>query len=114
MLMDWWWSNLAPYLGAYLHMLCVFSHSEKGNRNALSWSERLAAAIGAGRGIHHLHTCVVPPVFDNNLKSTNILLGESMDAQVSDYGILGHLSSFAVNVSSLSHCFPPFAVIVQQ
>ncbi len=114
MLMDWWWSNLAPYLGAYLHMLCVFSHSEKGNRSALSWSERLAAAIGAGRGIHHLHTCVVPPVFDNNLKSTNILLGESMDAQVSDYGILGHLSSFAVNVSSLLHCFPPFAVIVQQ
>ncbi|CAM6072097.1 unnamed protein product, partial [Sphagnum tenellum] len=71
--------------------------NKKGNRNALSWSERLAAAIGAGRGIHHLHTCVVPPVFDNNLKSTNILLGESMDAQVSDYGILGHLSSFAVN-----------------
>ncbi|CAM6063474.1 unnamed protein product [Sphagnum tenellum] len=73
--------------------------AKKGDRDPLTWSERLAAAIGAGRGIHHLHTGVVPPVFDNNLKITSILLGESMDAQVSDFGILGHLSSFAVNVS---------------
>ncbi|CAM6039514.1 unnamed protein product [Sphagnum compactum] len=73
--------------------------AKKGDRDPLTWSERLAAAIGAGRGIHHLHTGVVPPVFDNNLKITSILLGESMDAQVSDYGMLGHLSSFAVNVS---------------
>jgi hypothetical protein len=74
--------------------------SEKGDRDPLTWSERLAAAIGAGRGIHHLHTGVVPPVFDNNLKITSILLGESMDAQVSDFGILGHLSSFAVNINT--------------
>ncbi len=82
--------------------------SEKGDRAPLTWSERLAAAIGAGRGIHHLHTGVVPPVFDNNLKITSILLGESMDAQVSDYGILGHLSSFAVNVS----CGKPYCKVV--
>ncbi|KAH9539653.1 hypothetical protein CY35_15G068400, partial [Sphagnum magellanicum] len=74
--------------------------AKKGDRYPLTWSERLAAAIGAGRGIHHLHSGVVPPVFDNNLKITSILLGESMDAQVSDFGILGHLSSFAVNTNT--------------
>jgi hypothetical protein len=71
-------------------------------RDALNWSQRLAAVIGAGRGIHYLHTGVSPPIFYNNLKITNILLDSNMVAQVSDFGLPVRRVSFSMDVSNWS------------
>lgn len=71
-------------------------------RDALNWSQRLAAVIGAGRGIHYLHTGVSPPIFYNNLKITNILLDSNMVAQVSDFGLPVRRVSFSMDVSNRS------------
>lgn len=75
--------------------------TEKESKDGLNWSQRLAAVIGAGRGIHYLHTGVVPPIFYNNLKITNILLDENMVAQVSDFGLPVRRVSFSMDVSIL-------------
>ncbi|CAH9114003.1 unnamed protein product [Cuscuta europaea] len=41
-----------------------------------SWSQRMAAALGIARGIQFLHTGIVPGIFSNELKITNILLAD--------------------------------------
>eukprot|EP01018_Ginkgo_biloba_P031832 Gb_33904 [translate_table: standard] len=53
----------------------------------LMWPQRLATVSGVARAIHFLHTGVVPSIFHNNLKITNILLDQNHIAKVSDYGL---------------------------
>ncbi|KAK6928983.1 Leucine-rich repeat [Dillenia turbinata] len=51
----------------------------------LNWTQRLAAAIGATKGLQFLHTGVVPGVFSNNLKITDVLLDLDFQAKISSY-----------------------------
>ncbi|KAG0585502.1 hypothetical protein KC19_2G017100 [Ceratodon purpureus] len=76
------------------------SHLSKhmGVKEPMAWSQRLAAVIAAGRGVHHLHTGVTPPIFYNNLKITSILLDSNMVAQVSDFGLPVRRVSFSMDV----------------
>lgn len=55
----------------------------------LTWPQRLTAVSGVARAIHFLHTGVVPGIFNNNLKISNVLLDEGRIAKVSDYGLPG-------------------------
>lgn len=56
---------------------------------SLTWPQRLTAISGVARAIHFLHTGVVPGVFNNNLKITNVLLDQNHIAKLSDYGLPG-------------------------
>ena len=38
-----------------------------------SWAEAVELALGAGRGINHLHACQ-PPIVHRDLKSANLLV----------------------------------------
>ncbi|ERM93573.1 hypothetical protein AMTRI_Chr03g55930 [Amborella trichopoda] len=60
---------------------------ERMGGEPLSWTQRLAAAIGVARGIEFLHTGVVPGLFDNDLKITNILLDQNHVAKISSYNL---------------------------
>ncbi|GLJ32084.1 hypothetical protein SUGI_0646030 [Cryptomeria japonica] len=53
----------------------------------LSWPQRLAAAIGVARGVHFLHTGVVPGIFHNNLKITNVLLDQNRVSKLKGYNL---------------------------
>ncbi|KAK9123030.1 hypothetical protein Sjap_012632 [Stephania japonica] len=61
--------------------------SESPAEQALSWTQRIAAAIGVAKGIQYLHTGIVPGVFSNNLKITDILLDQNLVAKISSYNL---------------------------
>ncbi|KAJ0966370.1 hypothetical protein J5N97_027508 [Dioscorea zingiberensis] len=53
----------------------------------LTWSQRIAAAIGVARGIQFLHSGIIPGLFANDLKTTNILLDPTLVAKISSYNL---------------------------
>ncbi|KAL9999241.1 putative protein kinase RLK-Pelle-LRR-VI-1 family [Helianthus debilis subsp. tardiflorus] len=57
--------------------------SGKNNGRSLSWSQRIAAAIGIVKGIQFLHSGIVPRLFSSNLKITDILLDQNFTAKIS-------------------------------
>ncbi|XP_027086855.1 probable serine/threonine-protein kinase PBL21 [Coffea arabica] len=51
----------------------------------LRWSERMQLAIGVARALDNLHSSS-PPVIHRDVKSSNILLSENCQSQLSDFG----------------------------
>jgi hypothetical protein len=66
-------------------LLLKFNFAEGHSRPRLTWTQRIAAAIGVAKGIQFLHTGIVPGVYSNNLKITDILLDQNLVAKISSY-----------------------------
>lgn len=56
-------------------------------RHKLTWSQRIAAMVAVARGIQFLHKGIVPGIFSNNLKTTDILLEQNFSAKISSYNL---------------------------
>ncbi|EPS58567.1 hypothetical protein M569_16246, partial [Genlisea aurea] len=77
----------------YMQMgsLSALLHGNKGaGRTPLSWNIRTSIALGAARGIEYLHFQGTT-ISHGNIKSSNILLTNSCEARLSDFG-LNHLA----------------------
>ncbi|URE41248.1 STYKc [Musa troglodytarum] len=68
--------NLQSYLSA-----------ERSMERALKWPDRLVVLIGIAKAVHFLHSGIIPGLYNNQLKTKNILLDEHFIAKVSDYGL---------------------------
>ncbi|PON47120.1 Tyrosine-protein kinase [Trema orientale] len=61
--------------------------SDEHSKRSLTWSQRIAVSIGIAKGIQFLHTWIVPAVYRNNLKITDILLDYNFVAKISSYNL---------------------------
>ena len=85
-------SSLLILFVTYIYIALVFLGltlylAEGRSRQTLSWTQRIAAAIGVAKGIEFLHTGILPGVYSNNLKITDILLDQNLVAKISSYNL---------------------------
>ncbi|WCJ43577.1 Leucine-rich repeat protein kinase family protein [Euphorbia peplus] len=61
--------------------------SDEHTRQKLNWAQRIAAAVGVAKGLQFLHTGIVPGVYSNHLKMTDVLLDHNLVAKISSYNL---------------------------
>lgn len=72
----------------YVHNGNLRSRISQGTEGRkLPWAQRISTAIGVAKGIQFLHGGIMPGLFANNLKITNILLDQNLVAKIGSYNI---------------------------
>lgn len=92
--------NLMPLRGYYWTpqlQLLISDYAAGGSLQArlhdrpelppLNWAARFKIALGAAKGLAHLHQSFRPPIIHYNVKPGNILLDDAGDARLADFGL---------------------------
>ncbi|XP_031268854.1 probable LRR receptor-like serine/threonine-protein kinase At1g05700 [Pistacia vera] len=92
--------NLTTLVGYYIegtNMGLIYEYMPKGtleqhlsgnkNQYFLSWEERMQIALDAAQGLEYLHNGCKPPMVHRDVKPSNILLNEKLQAKIADFGL---------------------------
>ncbi|KAI5555557.1 hypothetical protein BDE02_19G089900 [Populus trichocarpa] len=88
--------SLVGYCNEHENMAVVYEYMANGNlkeqllensTNMLNWRERVQIAVDAAQGLEYLHNGCRPPIVHRDLKSSNILLTENLQAKIADFGL---------------------------
>ncbi|KAL8162575.1 hypothetical protein V2J09_014064 [Rumex salicifolius] len=71
----------------YMSNGSLASHLYGESKDPLSWDLRVYITLDVARGLEYLHDGATPPVIHRDIKSSNILLDQSMKARVADFGL---------------------------
>ncbi|XP_043690422.1 calcium/calmodulin-regulated receptor-like kinase 1 [Telopea speciosissima] len=71
----------------YMSNGSLSSHLYSAKHEPLRWDLRVCIALDVARGLEYLHDGAIPPVVHRDIKSSNILLDQSMKARVADFGL---------------------------
>ncbi|KAG2722805.1 hypothetical protein I3760_02G143300 [Carya illinoinensis] len=63
------------------------AHLSDGNTKTLTWEDRLRIATNAAQGLEYLHCGCKPPIVHRDVKTTNILLNENLQAKLANFGL---------------------------
>nr|XP_043631736.1 systemin receptor SR160 [Erigeron canadensis] len=74
-------------------------HDRKKIGIKLNWATRRKIAIGSARGLAFLHHNCIPHIIHRDMKSSNVLLDDNLEARVSDFGMARHMSVMETHLS---------------
>ncbi|CAL4930051.1 unnamed protein product [Urochloa decumbens] len=93
-------SRIVPLIGVCVEgpsLISVYSYLPRGSlednlhgersKPAMSWENRYKAALGIAEALSYVHSGGARPVIHRDVKSSNILLTEEFEPQLSDFGL---------------------------
>ncbi|XP_031486245.1 probable LRR receptor-like serine/threonine-protein kinase At1g05700 [Nymphaea colorata] len=93
--------NLVPFVGYCdegMNMIVLYEYMQNGSLRGLlsgrkttttplTWKKRLQIALDVAIGLEYLHSGCQPAIIHRDVKTTNILLNERLEAKLADFGI---------------------------
>ncbi|XP_016176922.1 proline-rich receptor-like protein kinase PERK1 [Arachis ipaensis] len=75
-------------------------HLHAKDRPTMDWSTRMKIAVGAAKGLAYLHEDCHPKIIHRDIKASNILIDDSFEAKVADFGLAKFSTDTDTHVST--------------